>query len=225
MPIRLNLLAEEQAAEELRRRDPVKHALWLAAILIGGMLLWSGWLQIGSLRARAKLNAVQKDIATRTNEFQLVLDKQGKANEMDSKLAALQQLATNRFLNGTLLNALQQTTAENVQLFRLKMQHEYSFTEEVKQKTNPSGRATPARPATATERLALILEAKDSSSNPGVEGMLLFKEKIAGHPYFQDALGKNNEVRLTTLSAPQSQPGGRPFVQFALECRFPEKIR
>ncbi len=34
MPIRLNLLAEAQAAEEMRRRDPVKRALWLAGLII-----------------------------------------------------------------------------------------------------------------------------------------------------------------------------------------------
>ena len=33
MPIRLNLLAEAQAAEDLRRRDPVKRALWLARLM------------------------------------------------------------------------------------------------------------------------------------------------------------------------------------------------
>ena len=34
MPIRLNLLAEAQAAEEARRRDPVKRAVWMAALII-----------------------------------------------------------------------------------------------------------------------------------------------------------------------------------------------
>jgi len=225
MPIRLNLLAEAQAAEELRRRDPVKRALWLAGLLIAVMLLWSGWVQLRTLRTQARLNAVDKDIAIRTNECQQVLEFQGKTIEIETRLAALHRLATNRFLNGNLLNALQQTTIDGVQLIRLKMEHRYTFTEEVKRKTNPSGSVTPARPATATENLTLTLEAKDSSASPGTEEMLRFKDRIASHPYFQNALGKTNEVRLTTYSAPQTAPDGRSFVQFTLECRYPEKVR
>jgi hypothetical protein len=224
MPIRLNLLAEEQAVEELRRRDPVKRAIWVAGVLVSVMLVWSAWLQFSAMRANAKLNAVEKAIASRTNEFQQVLDHINKSVEIEEKLAALHQLATNRFLNGTMLNALQQTPTENVQLLRLKMDQIYTFTEEVKKKTTESGRTIPGRPATVTEKLALILEARDSSPIPGDE-VNRFKENIASHPYFQSALGKTNEVRLTALSPPQNPPDGRRFVQFTLECRYPEKTR
>jgi len=225
MPIRLNLLAEDQAAEELRRRDPVKRAVWVAGLLVSVMLVWSGCLQFAILRANAKLNAVNREINSRTNEYQHVLDFQNKSSEINTKLNALHELATNRFLNGTMLNALQQTVTENVQLFRLKVDQAYTFTEETKKKVLPeSGRVIPGRPATITEKIALILEAKDSSPNPGDE-VNRFKQNIANQPYFQNALGPANEVRLTTLSPPQNQGDGRPFVQFTLECRFPEKTR
>jgi hypothetical protein len=111
-----------------------------------------------------------------------------------------------------------------VQLLRLRVDQNYLFTEATKPKTLESGRVLPARPATWTEKIALTLEAKDSSPNPG-DGVNRFKEKIAGHAYFQAALGKTNEVRLTTLSPPQSLPDSRPFVQFTLECRYPEITR
>jgi hypothetical protein len=224
MFIHLNLLAEAQAAEEMRRRDPVKRAIWVAGVLVSLMLVWSGWLQFKTMLLHRALGRVENQITVRTNEFQQVLDFQQKTSDIETKLAALRQLATNRFLNGTMLNALQQTTTENVQLLRLKMEQTYVVTEAVKKKTTESGRTIPGRPATITEKLALILEARDSSPNPGDE-VNRFKEKIASHPYFQNALGKTNEVRLTFLSQPQSQPDGRPFVQFTLECRYPEKTR
>lgn len=224
MFIHLNLLAEAQAAEELRRRDPVKRALWLAGLLVSVMLLWAGWLQFRTLIARVALGKVEKEIAGSGNEFQQVLDYQTKSSEIESKLAALHTLATNRFLNGTMLNALQQTTTENVQLLRLKMDQNYLFTDATKTKTTESGRVVLGKPATWTEKLALILDARDSSPNPGDE-INRFKEKIASHPYFQNALGQTNEVRLTTLSQPQSLPDGRPFVSFTLGCRYPEKTR
>ena len=39
MPIRINYLAEEQAAEDLRRRDPVKRNVMGAGAVIGLMLM------------------------------------------------------------------------------------------------------------------------------------------------------------------------------------------
>lgn len=225
MPIRLNLLAEAQAAEELRRRDPVKRALWVAGLLVAAMLAWSGWLQFQTMRSHARLGKVVNDISVRTNEFQQVLELQKKAIEIEAKLGALRQLATNRFLNGTMLNALQHSIVADIQLTRLKVDQTYVPTEEVKAKKTESGRMLPARPPTATEKIILTLEAKDSSPNPGGDEMLRFKEKIASQPYFENALGKTNEVRMTFYSQPQVQPDGERFVKFTLECRYPEKTR
>ena len=42
MPIHINLLAEAQAAEELRRRDPVKRAIFIGISLVIVALMWSG---------------------------------------------------------------------------------------------------------------------------------------------------------------------------------------
>ena len=46
MPLRINLLAEAQAAEELRRRNPVKRALWIGGFIVALILLWSSTLQV-----------------------------------------------------------------------------------------------------------------------------------------------------------------------------------
>ena len=67
--------------------------------------------------------------------------------EADRKLTALHSLATNRFLNGPVLNALQRTTVDDVQLVHLKIEHQYVAIEETKAKTNATGRPTPAKPA------------------------------------------------------------------------------
>lgn len=44
MPIRLNLLAEAQAMEEMRRRDPVKRAIWVGSLLVAVALAWAGYV-------------------------------------------------------------------------------------------------------------------------------------------------------------------------------------
>src|SRR5437879_2406861 len=169
MPIRLNLLAEAQAAEEMRRRDPVKRALWAAALLTSLMLAWSSWLQLKAMSASQELGRAQAQMGAFTNEYKQVLDNQRKADEIKQKLSALRQLSANRFLQATLLNALQQPSVEDVQLVHLKTEQTYAYAEATKSRTNDN-RVLPAKPAAATERIVVTLDASDSSPNPGVEG-------------------------------------------------------
>ena len=46
MPIRINLLSEALAEEDLRRRDPVKRAIFIGVFLVALSLVWfsSTWL-------------------------------------------------------------------------------------------------------------------------------------------------------------------------------------
>jgi|ERR1051326_1041542 hypothetical protein len=223
MPIRINLLAEAQALEELRRRDPVKRAIWLGAGLVILMLGWSSSLQVKAMFAKGELNRINAQLTTRTNEFQQVLVNQTKLILVNRKLNALQEMSTNRLLHGSLLNALQQTTLDDVQLVRLRTDESYFFNEEIKVKTNSFDRVIPGKPASVTEKIVVTLDAKDSSVNSG-DQVSKFKHKVSESPYFQAALGKTNEVRLTNLSPPQGIDG-KSFVLFTVECRYGEKTR
>ncbi|HVV71491.1 MAG TPA: hypothetical protein VHI52_08340 [Verrucomicrobiae bacterium] len=223
MPLRINLLAEAQALEEMRRRDPVKRSIWVGVFLVCVMFAWWSSVWAKSLWARTELNHLEGQLASRTNDFQQVLDNQRKLNETINKLTALQEMATNRLLYGTLLNALQRTTVDDVQLLRFRADQNYFVNDEVKAKTNANGRITPGRPATVTERTVVTLDARDSGSNPG-DQVNKFKRAVGSSEYFLAALGGSNEVRLTSLSPPQFLDG-KPSVQFTLECRYPEKTR
>ena len=223
MPIRINLLAEAQALEELRRKDPVKRAIWIGVGLVIVVLAWSSSLQVKAMLAKGELNRVTAQLATRTNEYQQVLANESKLIQVNRKLGALQELATNRLLHGSLLNALQQTTLDDVQLVRLKTDESYLYNEEIKPKTNANDHVIPGKPASVTEKVVVTLDARDSSVNPG-DQVSKFKRKIGESQYFQAALGKTNEVRLTNLSPPQAFEG-KPFVLFTVECRYAEKTR
>jgi hypothetical protein len=224
MPIRLNLLAEAQAAEEMRRRDPVKRAMWLAALLIAMMLVWASSLQLKAIVANKDLGAVVAQMNLCTNEYKTVVEMQKKVAEMSQKLTALNELSTNRFLNGTLLNALQQTTVEDVQLVHLKLDQTYLYTEGAKAKTNGS-KVIPATPPTVTEKTVLILDGNDSSATPG-DQVTRIKEAIDSYPYFRENLDRANGVSWKNSSTPQLSPEtGKAIVTFTLECRYPEKTR
>ena len=58
MPIRINLLAEAQAAEEMRRRDPVKRAVWIAGALVLVVAAWVVFLQVKIMKASGQLRYV-----------------------------------------------------------------------------------------------------------------------------------------------------------------------
>ncbi|MEK7781158.1 MAG: hypothetical protein AAB370_06625 [Verrucomicrobiota bacterium] len=224
MPIRLNLLAEAQAIEEMRRRDPVKRAIWLAALLIAMMLVWASSLQLKAIVANKDLGAVVAQMNLCTNEYKTVVDMQKKVAEMGQKLTALHELTTNRFLNGTLLNALQQTTVEDVQLVHLKLDQTYLYTEGTKAKTNGS-KVIPGMPPTITEKTVLTLDGNDSSENPG-DQVTRIKEAIDNYSYFQENLDRANGVSWKNSSSPQLSPEtGKAIVTFTLECRYPEKTR
>jgi hypothetical protein len=223
MPIRINLLAEAQALEDLRRRDPVKRSMWIGVFLVSLMLAWWSSLFAKSLWSRAELSHIERQLTTRTNEFAQVLQNQQKLTDVVNKLGGLQEMATNRLLYGTLLNALQQTTIDDVQLTRFKTEQAFVYNDEVKTTTNSFGRVVPGRPASVTEKTVVTLEARDSGANPG-DQVNKFKRAIADSPYFHAALGGTNEVRLTSLSPPMFMDG-KPCIQFALECRYPEKTR
>ncbi len=225
MPIRLNLLAEAQAAEEMRRRDPVKRALWLAALLIALVLVWSSFLQLRVTLAGSDVTQVEAQITAQTNKFQLVLDNQAKTKEIEGRLSLLRQLAGSRFLNGSLLNALQQTTIEDVQLVRLQVGQFFTLVPAVKATKNDDDVVIPGRPASSSERTVLTLEGIDSSPNPG-DQVSRFKAALAANAYFKAMLVKTNAVSLKNLSPPQLAPlTGKPCVMFTLECRYPEKTR
>jgi hypothetical protein len=222
MPIRINLLAEARIAEEMRRRDPVKRSIIGGAFLVALALVWSSSLQLGKMLANKDLAGVQGEIQTRTNEFKQVMMDTSKMAETRGRLDDLQKLSDSRFLQGNLLNALQQATVPGVQLSRLRVEQTYLQTAG----TPPGKRAgnAPKRSPTTTEKIMVLLEAKDFSANPG-DQVNKFKDAIARHPYFQTMLDKTNGLRLANLSAPQPGADGKTYVLFTVECRLPELTR
>jgi hypothetical protein len=224
MPIRLNLLAELQAQEESRRRDPVKRVIWGGVLGVVIVLGWSSTLQLRALMVKNETNRLEAQVAARTNDYRQFLENQSQLNDVRRKLAALHQLATNRFLQAPVLNALQHAVVDNVQLTRFRTDQIYAFTEETRGTTNSDRTVTPGRPATATEKVAVVLDAKDSGPSPG-DQITLLKKALAAEEHFKAILGRTNEVRLASLSPPTTTLGGKPFVLFTLECRLPDRTR
>lgn len=224
MPIRLNLLAEAQALEDQRRRDPVKRAIWIASLLIALMLVWASSLQLAAMKANMDVGKVAALMNARTNDYKKVIDTQKKITDINHRLLSLHSLSTNRFLNGNLLNALQLSVVEDIQISQLRVSQNYIVDEGTKAVTNGTT-VSPGKPASITEKIVLTWEGSDASPSPGDE-VTRYKDLLANQPYFQGILGRTNPIVLKSLSAPQISPdSGRAIVQFTLETQLPPKKR
>jgi hypothetical protein len=210
MAIRINLLAEAQAAEDLRRRDPVKRVIIAGVLAVAVMLVWSSTLQLKVMIANRELSQVEFQIDAETNAYQMALSNNAKITETKKRVTELQQLTNDRLLKGNLLNALQKVTVDNVQLMRIRVSQSYI----------QRGGKTPS----VTERTSVTLDARDSSANPG-DQVGKYKAALAAYPYFKDMLDPTNNIALTDESSPQTDPDGRNFVLFTLECHFPDQTR
>jgi hypothetical protein len=226
MAISINLLAEAQAAEEQRRKDPVKRAAVAAGFIVFLVILWATTLQLKIMASKSELASLDAKWKRIESSYQAAVEAQRTAIEAEQKLTMLHQMSTNRFLWGTVFNALQQSHngVSDVQAVRLRTEQLYAISEEIKPRTN-GVKLIPGKPSTATEKVSMTIDAIDTSPQPGanVNG---FKEAIASTPFFKENLGKTNGVLLTSRSAPQTSPdGNRQLVTFSLQCNFPEKTR
>jgi hypothetical protein len=135
MPIRLNLLAEQQEAEEARRRDPVKRSLWIAGLLIGVVIFWSIMLFINNIAARSRLRSQETTFANLQPSFAEATNTLGRLSDIEYKIHALQSYASNRFLWGNALSAAQYSVVDDAQISRISSQQDFKKGEEARTNT------------------------------------------------------------------------------------------
>src|ERR1035441_469097 len=164
MPIRINLLAEAKAAEQLRRHDPTKRVIFVGALAVALTLVWSSSLQLETMLAKKTVTDRLTEIGARTNEFQRVLTDQKITAGAKEKLNALKKMTNSRFLEGNLLNALQQVTVNGVRLTRLKVDQDYFPAAGTPAQTNKNG-VILGRPSTVKEKIVVWLDAQRSEEH------------------------------------------------------------
>jgi hypothetical protein len=223
MPIRINLLAEAQAAEELRRKDPVKRGVWIASFLVCLVLLWLLKLQCDIWFDQKDLARINGQWSQIKANYAAVTNNVMKTAEIDKKLSALDQLSTNRFLWAPVLNALQKCVVNNVQVTRFS--GEQTYTAEAPHDVG-IGAAKKTVPGGMVERTSLFIDARDSDANQ--QNYTRFKESLCNSEYFVKSLERRDGFVFDgTLSAPTADASdpGRAFITFRLASHFPETRR
>ncbi|HUS35639.1 MAG TPA: hypothetical protein VM680_09840 [Verrucomicrobiae bacterium] len=125
MPIRINLLAEQQAAEDARRRDPVKRTLVIGVTLVVATLMWTlmTHMQVKARRAElANLDTSFKQIDEKAKAARTLLADIG---DMERRIVSLDRYSTNRMLWASMLDGMQRTTVDQVRLKSISVNQRY----------------------------------------------------------------------------------------------------
>jgi len=199
---------------------------------VGALVAWSGYLQVKLMAATSEASRYESEWKKLESDYKKVTANRETTAEVERKWAALQTLATNRFLWANPLNALQfvMLTVDEVQITALKTSQTYTITEPVKPSTNAVGVVSRGKPGTSREKVSFTLDGRDTSkeakdpSKRSTDGVFKLQEAINNNPYF-----KTNQVKaqLITRSPDQVDPNNptRRFSTFTLGCEFPEVTR
>ena len=215
MPIRINLLAEAQAAEDLRRRDPVKRVIVAGLLSLALMAAWGSYVQLKVMLAGRELAQAQFQLDSHKSDYDTAITNSARIASIKLKISALQKMSSCRMLQGNLLDSLQKISVDNVRLMRIRVAQAYVAAAVPRGQTGKQ---------TVTEKISVLLNARDSSSNPG-DQVGKFVDALSRQVYFRDALTKTNGVVLTDESPAQQDINGGNFVLFSLECHFPDQKR
>jgi hypothetical protein len=126
MPIRINLLAEQQAAEEARRKDPVKRALWIGSALIFLTVVWTLLGVMETKARRAEVLNLTADFTKVDESARQFRNKQAEAGDIERRISSLERYSTNRVLWGSTLDAFQKLTVENIKFQNLSSSQQYT---------------------------------------------------------------------------------------------------
>lgn len=132
MPIKINLLADQIAAEELRRKDPVKRAILVSVLLVVLVLFYSLMLQLKVAVARAEMGTYENRLNAVEETSKQVKADRLLSNEIERKIEALDRYSSNRFLWGSTLDALQRTLVPNIRISEIQADQKYTGVESKK---------------------------------------------------------------------------------------------
>jgi hypothetical protein len=219
MPIRINLLAEAQAAEESRRKNPVKRGIWLGSFLVSLMLLWIVNLQLGIHFEQKNYNSMNAEWQTQITNYSIVTNEDAKIGEIGRKLAQLECLSTNRFLWGPVLNALQQTTIDQVQVTQIKCTQLVGHED-----AHDAGVGTNVQHLKAgmVEKISLSITAKDLK--PDAKSYNEFKKRLSTFDFFATHLQQGGFSMGGMLGplTPEPLDSNKQFRTFSVVAQFLE---
>jgi hypothetical protein len=221
MPIRINLMAEAQALEEARRRNPVKLGIWIAGFLVALVGLWIMEKQLEIYNAKAELTGLNAQWKADEAKYAGITNEEARIAAIMGKIAALDHLHTNRFLWGSVLNALQQTVVDQVQATHIWGAQTF---EREASKSVGSGATMKTIPGSANfEKVKLSIAGKDYSASG--DGYKNYEDTLNHLEFFAKKMGGREGFAIEGAPGPKfpEAPGSsREFRAFTLTNQFPD---
>jgi len=224
MPIRINLLAEAQAAEEARLHDPVKQGIWVGGFLVALVILYILKLyanQLISASGFRNQEAQWTGPAGLSAKATAVSNNLSKIHLIDHRIAQLDRLSTNRYLWGTFLNTLQLNMLDDIQLTSIKTVEEYTVNPAIPPRT-VDGKTVPGTNAFSVRKIVVTLDGKDW--NYAQQSYERYRQCLSTNEYY-NRLSERRGFRLANslgLPSPDGANPNRSFLPFTLECHYTE---
>jgi hypothetical protein len=125
MPIRINLLAEQQAAEEARRKDPVKRAIWIGSVLVFATIVWAMMEHLELTQRRSELTNLEAQFKKADDSARRVRDTLAEAGDLEDRIRALEKYSTNRILWASTLDGFQKASMEQIRFKAIETNQRY----------------------------------------------------------------------------------------------------
>ena len=107
-------------AEQARRKDPVKRTMQGGVALVALALCCVGLVQFKMRRAGTELSELESKWKAIASDYAELEKKLKKSVDLEIRLGQLQSMATNRFLVGSMLDAVQYAVLPDINIVRLK---------------------------------------------------------------------------------------------------------
>ena len=220
----INLLAEEQQAEQERARDPVKIAIAVGMSALTLVTAVSTTLWVLAVNYRAEAGKLQRE--WQQLEAQQTKGESGSFLAVKAMANDLIELNRTRPLYAPQLALIQDLMPDSIQLTHLNLAATVEIQEQTGTPSDESGEGKPKRPARTktVEHMILRLEGKAISTRPELEATA-FRQMLETNAAFRAYV---NKVELRSISSgvttDDGGAAGEPSsAQFVIVCRYKER--
>jgi hypothetical protein len=219
--ITLNLLCDEQLAEQARARDPFKCAIALGGITLAGMAMTASLVGLYAGHKQTEAGLLETRLAT------LASGKQAAAaTEFETLRATTRDLVAlnrRRALCAPQLALLKDVMPDSIQLNRLALSVATVAQEQAPPAEEGTNNARARhRPAAKTvDVLALQMEGKAVSSRPEIE-VDNFIQTLREHPVWSRQLKQVQLRSIARAPGAAAAADGLPVAFFVIECQYQE---
>jgi type IV pilus assembly protein PilM len=225
--IRLNLLAEEQEQAEWRRRDPVRRATLLVALVLASIGVWGGWLGWKIWDAQREVERAERRLTLLQQTASEPLRDARRASDLEQRRQALAQHEAQRYVLAPFLDALQHVVVDGIEFHRLSLERRLERIDpprvSARQRRATGDQPAPkSRPPETREQFVMRIHGKNYGSYMDRQRLT---EAIARNETLRAALRPEQPIRLLESLPRQVDPSdtSRTFELFTIECLFAER--